>query len=100
MSARSLSNVGGELCANWRRRSCRVSSRTAGSREEEKSAYKLPGEFEQVRRQYWGGHLWARGYFCCSSRQVTDEVIKQYIANHGQENDDDFRVEGEESPST
>ena len=39
-------------------------------------------------------------YFCCSSGQVTDEVIKQYIANHGQENDDDFRVEGEESPST
>lgn len=65
-----------------------------------KSAYKLLGEFEQVRRQYWGGHLWARGYFCCSSGQVTDEVIKQYIANHGQENDDDFRVEGEESPST
>jgi len=44
-----------------------------------KSSYKLLHGFESLRRQYWGRHLWARGYFCCSSGNVTDEVIKAYI---------------------
>jgi putative transposase len=60
-----------------------------------KSAYKLLAEFEKLRRQYWGGHLWARGYFCRSSGNVTDEIIKQYISNQLHEDDEDFRVEGE-----
>lgn len=60
-----------------------------------KSAYKLLGEFEKLRQQYWGGHLWARGYFCRSSGNVTDEIIKQYISNQLHEDDEDFRVEGE-----
>ena len=44
-----------------------------------KSSYKLLHSFESLRRQYWGRHLWARGYFCCSSGNVTDEVITAYI---------------------
>ncbi|MFY9223622.1 MAG: IS200/IS605 family transposase [Blastocatellia bacterium] len=60
-----------------------------------KSAYKLLGEFEKLRWQYWGGHLWARGYFCRSSGNVTDEIIKQYISNQLHEDDEDFRVDGE-----
>ncbi|NOT56835.1 MAG: IS200/IS605 family transposase, partial [Deltaproteobacteria bacterium] len=39
-----------------------------------KTAYKLLGEFPQLRKTFWGRHLWARGYFCCSSGNVTDEV--------------------------
>ncbi len=38
--------------------------------------------------------MWARGYFCCSSGNVTDEVIKQYIAQQ-EEADETFRIEGE-----
>ena len=63
-----------------------------------KSAYKLLGEFPKLRKQYWGGHLWARGFFCRSSGNVTDEIIKQYIANQTHDADEDFRVEGEDSP--
>ena len=35
--------------------------------------------FDELKRQFWGRHLWARGYFVASSGNVTDEVIKQYI---------------------
>ena len=35
--------------------------------------------FNELSRQFWGRHLWARGYFVASSGNVTDEVIKLYI---------------------
>ena len=53
-------------------------------------------EFGELRRQFWGKHLWARGYFAASSGNVTDEIIKQYIEFQGQTalgDDADFRVE-------
>jgi putative transposase len=62
-----------------------------------KSAYKLLQEFPHLRKKFWGQHLWARGYFCCSSGNVTDEMIKAYIANQTQESDTTFQVDGEES---
>jgi putative transposase len=60
-----------------------------------KTAYKLFQEYPHLRKKFWGQHLWARGYFCCSSGNVTDEVIKQYIENQQHDVDKDFRVEGE-----
>jgi putative transposase len=63
-----------------------------------KSSHALLAEFSHLRKAFWGRHLWARGYFCCSSGNVTDEVIKQYIENQQEEEDAEFRVEGEESP--
>lgn len=59
------------------------------------SSYRLMHEFEHLRRTFWGRHMWSRGYFCCSSGQITDEVIARYIENQGQDEDVDFRVEGE-----
>ena len=55
-------------------------------------------EFRTLKRQFWGRHLWARGYFVASSGNVTDEVIAQYIADQDLEErtkDDGFRVDGE-----
>ena len=57
-------------------------------------SYLMLQEFKQLRRQYWGQHMWARGYFCCSTGNVTDEIIKNYIEQQDAE-DDIFRVEGE-----
>ncbi len=60
-----------------------------------RSSRKMLEEFGELRRQYWGQHLWARGYFAASSGNVTDEIIKQYIESQGQEpsgDDKDFRV--------
>jgi len=60
-----------------------------------KTSFKLLNEFPHLRKHYWGRHFWARGYFCCSSGNVTDEVIKQYIESQDITTDDDFKVEGE-----
>ena len=52
-------------------------------------------EFGELSRQFWGRHLWARGYFVASSGNVTDEIIKQYIESQGEKpgvGDEDFRV--------
>ena len=31
------------------------------------SSHKLLSEFASLRKRYWGQHLWARGYWVCSS---------------------------------
>lgn len=63
-----------------------------------KTSHKLMAEFAHLRKTFWGQHLWARGYFCCSSGNVTDEVIAEYIAKQDVASDGHFRVEGEPAP--
>jgi putative transposase len=43
------------------------------------SSRKLLMENKDLNKQFWGQHLWARGYFAASSGNVTDEVIIEYI---------------------
>ena len=45
------------------------------------SSRKLLMEYKDLNKQFWGKHLWARGYFAASSGNVTDEVILEYIKN-------------------
>ena len=55
-------------------------------------------DFRTLKKQFWGRHLWARGYFAASSGTVTDEVIAEYIANQElaeRTKDDGFGVDGE-----
>ena len=50
-------------------------------------------EFKTLQQQFWGRHLWARGYFVASSGNVTDEVILEYIKNQDKERtDDNFQI--------
>ena len=64
-----------------------------------KTAYKLLQEIAHIRREFWGRYVWARGYFCCSSGDVADEVIARYIEEQGRGHGEDFRVEdGPEGP--
>ena len=56
-----------------------------------KTSYKLQREFAAVRKQYWGQRMWARGYFACTTGNVSDEMIASYIQGHT-ETDDTFRV--------
>ena len=51
-------------------------------------------EYTELKKQFWGQHLWARGYFAASTGNVTDEIIKQYIESQGTEltDDKDFKV--------
>jgi putative transposase len=61
-----------------------------------KSSRKLMAEFKHIQKQYWGRHLWARGYFVATSGNVTDEAIADYIKGQkGTEpgdGDDNFQV--------
>ena len=46
-----------------------------------------------MHRQYWGQHLWARGYFVVTTDTVTYEIIKEYIVNQDIGiHDDDFQI--------
>jgi len=62
-----------------------------------KSSFKIQQEFPAIRKKYWGQHMWARGYFCASTGTVTDEIVKEYIENHGQPKvvNDDFKIDSE-----
>ncbi|MGC8644087.1 MAG: IS200/IS605 family transposase, partial [Isosphaeraceae bacterium] len=44
-----------------------------------RTSRKLLMESRHLQKQYWGRHLWARGYFVASSGNVTDEAIMEYI---------------------
>jgi putative transposase len=46
-----------------------------------RSSRMLQDEFPQLKKRYWGQHLWARGYFCASVGAVDEETIRRYIEN-------------------
>ena len=47
-----------------------------------RSSHLLQQEFPHLKKRYWGQPIWARGYFCATVGQVTDEMIRQYIEGH------------------
>lgn len=54
----------------------------------------IQDEFPELKKKYWGQHLWARGYFCATVGSVTEETVRKYIASqeaHG--TTDNFKVE-------
>lgn len=65
-----------------------------------RSARKLFEEFPVLKKRYWGKHFWARGYFCVSVGQMTEDMIKNYLEHHFEANpSDNFKTEDGESPS-
>ena len=57
-----------------------------------KSSRRLQQEYPSLRKRYWGQHLWARGYFCVTGGQISDEQIKAYIEQQDKPPEDTFRV--------
>lgn len=58
-----------------------------------KSSNRLMREFRALNRQFWGRHLWARGYFVATSGNVTDDILMKYVKDQDVEpQDDDFKV--------
>jgi putative transposase len=47
-----------------------------------RTSRKLMEEFPELKKRYWGQHFWARGYFCTTVGEMTEEMIKQYIEHH------------------
>ena len=60
-----------------------------------RSARILLEEFGELRKRYWGGHLWGIGYGAWSSGNITDEIIQAYLEHHkdGPNNDENFILE-------
>jgi putative transposase len=62
-----------------------------------RSSRRMLEEFGELRKMYWGRHLWARGYFAASTGNVTDEIIAEYIEKQSQiapeDEEQDFSVE-------
>ena len=59
-----------------------------------RSARKLFEEFPKLKKRYWGKHFWARGYFCVTVGQVTEEMIKNYLEHHFEVSpNDNFKTE-------
>ena len=57
-----------------------------------KSSRTLQMEFKELKKRYWGQHLWGSGYFCRSVGTVTKEIIKDYIENQTDEYDENFKI--------
>ena len=55
-----------------------------------KSSKMLQEEFPEIKKRYWGQHLWSSGYFCRTVGAVTDEMIKEYIEQQKDENIEDI----------
>ena len=58
-----------------------------------KTSNRLMRDFRSLNREFWGRHLWSRGFFVATSGNVTDEILKKYIEDQDVEpQDDDFKV--------
>lgn len=57
-----------------------------------KTARVLMQEYKELKKRYWGQHLWSVGYFCRSVGTVTENIIKEYIANQTDEYEENFKI--------
>ena len=60
---------------------------------------RMQEEFAELRKRYWGQHLWARGYFCASVGAVDEDTIKKYIESQKwDEEDQGFKITAPTEP--
>src|SRR6202140_240323 len=65
-----------------------------------RSSRLLQAEFPELRKRYWGQHMWARGYFCAMVGAVDEARIKAYIENEKWDEDDEsFKITAPTEPS-
>jgi putative transposase len=59
-----------------------------------RTSAKLFESFPDLKKRYWGRHFWARGYFCVTSGELTEEMIQNYLEHHFEPSgDDNFKTE-------
>jgi putative transposase len=60
-----------------------------------RSAKMLLLEYTELKKRYWGGHLWGIGYGAWSTGNITDEMIQEYLNHHkeGPNSDQNFILE-------
>ena len=60
-----------------------------------RSARLMLDEFSELKRRYWGQHLWGIGYGAWSTGNITDEMVQDYLNHHkdGPNSDQNFILE-------
>jgi putative transposase len=60
-----------------------------------RSAGLMLDEFSELKRRYWGQHLWGIGYGAWSTGNITDEMVQEYLNHHkeGPNTDQNFILE-------
>ena len=60
-----------------------------------RSARLMLDEFSELKRRYWGQHLWGIGYGAWSTGNITDEMVQDYLDHHkeGPNTDQNFILE-------
>ena len=60
-----------------------------------RSARLMLDEFAELKKRYWGQHLWGIGYGAWSSGNITDEMIENCLEHHkdGPNSDQNFILE-------
>lgn len=50
--------------------------------------------YRDLKKRNLGRHFWARGYFCVTSGDLTEEMIKEYLEHHFEPKvEDNFKTE-------
>ena len=64
-----------------------------------RSSRRLQDEFPELRKRYWGQHLWARGYLCATVGAVDEKTIQEYTENQRWDADDQgFKITAPAEP--
>ena len=59
-----------------------------------RSSSKLFQAFPHLKNRYWGHHFWARGYFCVTAGDLSEEKIKEYLDHHFEpKGNDNFKTD-------
>ena len=60
-----------------------------------RSSKLLQDSFPELKKRYWGQHMWAMGYFCATVGSVTDEMVREYIERQEEASVNTFKITGE-----
>ena len=58
-----------------------------------KSSRKLQQEYAQLKKKYWGQHMWSRGYFSVTTGSINEQDVQRYIEKQEIHHKvDDFKI--------
>jgi putative transposase len=64
-----------------------------------RSSQRLQEEFPELRKKYWGQHLWARGTSARRRARVDEKTLREYIENQRWDEDEEgFKITAPTKP--
>jgi len=55
-----------------------------------RSSRLLQKEYPELKKRYWGKHLWAIGYGAWSTGNITEEIVQEYLKRHKSSANDNY----------